>query len=142
MFVGFVTNIRYVYYFVTNALFLRCIANFTQLICNKYHVIVPKKHCFCPKKALFCPQTNLNIADKIAYVRVFRHSPNFLAKALRGFAQLLPPWVVYTQYFYSSIDFQILNFDERKKLQKVPEMGGEGGERYFRQFGKENILFL
>ena len=23
-----------IYYFVTNALFLRCIANFTQLICN------------------------------------------------------------------------------------------------------------
>ena len=73
------TNFRQarIYYFASNAPFLRVIANFLILLrisCNVYHVIVhllskntildPKKHFFCPKISQKCVATNLNIATK------------------------------------------------------------------------------
>ena len=60
-----------------------------------------KNYSCCPKKALFCPESSKKCVnrckslyrDKIAYVSAwnFRPSPNFSAKALPAFAQLLSP---------------------------------------------------
>ena len=38
--------------------------------------------------------TNLNIATKVSWGLKFTSSPNFSAKALGAFAQLLPPWMI------------------------------------------------
>ena len=79
--------------------------------CNS--ALLAQEALFLPKKALFMPKDlqkkvrksrQILIRDKIAYVRAlnFRPSPNFSAKALRAFVQLLPPngndhWNVFCQ---------------------------------------------
>ena len=40
------------------------------------------------------------------------------------------------------IDFQILNFDVRKKRTKLPELGSVGGFRWFGQCSKEKFFFV
>ena len=68
-----------------------------------YNALLALETLFLTKKSIFLPKVLRKVQksrqifvfdfDKIAYVRVwnFRPSPNFLAKALRTFAQLLPP---------------------------------------------------
>ena len=51
-----------------------------------------------------------------------------------------PPLLTFLQTFFC--DFQILNFDVRKKRTKLPELGsGGGGFRWFGQCPKENVFF-
>ena len=55
-----------------------------------------RKHFFCPKISKKCVNRDKSKNhDKIAYVRAynFRPSPNFSAKGLGTFVQLLPPWI-------------------------------------------------
>ena len=78
------------------------------IICNIYHAIVHfllKKHYFWPKKYFICPKISKKCVnrdksknhDKIVYVRAynFRPSPNFSAKSLGTFVQLLPPLITF-----------------------------------------------
>ena len=73
---------------------------------------LPKKHCSCPQKKHFFPQIfqklcksqQMLISRQIAHVSAlnFRPSPAFSAKALRAFAQLLPPWFI-LKYIFGNI---------------------------------------
>ena len=82
------TNFRQArsYYFRDKCIVFANLLMLLSIIWNIYHVIVyflPRKHCFWPKRCLF--------AQRIPKIN-FHLSPNFSAKALRVFAQLLPPW--------------------------------------------------